>query len=368
MRQNKIFTVLALIFISAALCQTAVFAEETEQTTVTNELPTATFEASSAETNEVAELKKTLADLQNQLVTMKSGMQDLQAKWVESEMKNLQAQLAAIRSSTATITSPASDEAITLQTEPAPVEDESADQSTIKVTSLEDFVGFKIDDQDATIATTNTQDETEINSILKTADAEIAKLEAILAAKKALGEDEAAHAEVTKKIEELKAAREQLAGISIQDTVEKLAAEQPEPEVQAEVTDSSNIIANADSAVLFQFPRTIARTAETTSLNNLNAGNLTADVLASTNNFERSAAPKRAWSLFSATSLAIFATTLLIGIAIFVTWLVRNERQLLAATSRRFQQLDLKPSFDLKNHAKKIVRTKNNHLGKNIIQ
>ncbi len=371
MRPNKIFPFIASVFLFAALSQTAVLAVDSEANTTDNlnNLPAATFVADNSSSNEaeVTELKKTLADLQIQLSSMRNGMQDLQAKWVESEMKNLQAQLAALRGSTTTAmpTTLSTPEATT--TVPAP------DETTVKVTSLEDFVGFPIDQSDekdtVTASETTTQDGTEVNSILKTADAEIAKLEAILAAKKALNEDESAHAEITKKIAELKAARSKLAEISIKDTVGKLA--DAEPDAKVVPATSSNIIAQADGAVLFQFPRAISRTANTTAKSaDLDAGNLTADVLAAAaeNDTPRNSAPHAKWSMFSETSLAIFATALLIGIVIFVTWLLRNERRLLAATSRRFQQLDQRPNFDLGIHTKKSAQIKNNPRGKNIIQ
>ncbi|MFA6458180.1 MAG: hypothetical protein WCV72_02195 [Patescibacteria group bacterium] len=371
MRPNKIFPFIASVFLFAALSQTAVFAAEAEIATADSldNPPVATFVAnnSSADEAEVAELKKTLADLQIQLSSMRSGMQDLQAKWVESEMKNLQAQLAALRGSTATAMPTTFSAPEETSTVPAP------DETTVKVTSLEDFVGFPIDQSDDKAATTEatTQDGTEVNSILKTADAEIAKLEAILAAKKALNEDESAHAEVTKKIAELKAARSKLAEISIKDAVEKLADAEPDAKVAPATSASSNIIAQADGAVLFQFPRAISRTADTAAEpSGFDAGNLTADVLAAAtkNDSRRNAAPHAEWSIFSETSLAIFTTALLIGIVVFVTWLLRNERRLLAATSRRFQQLDQRPNFDLGIHTKKSAQIKNNPRGKNIIQ
>lgn len=369
MRPNKIFSFIASAFLFAALSQTTVFAVDAETATADNldNLPAATFVADNSSSNEaeVAELKKTLADLQIQLSSMRNGMQDLQTKWVESEMKNLQAQLAALRGSTATAiptTFSAPEATITV---PAP------DETIVKVTSLEDFVGFPIEQSDdkATSATSEatTQDGAEVNSILKTADAEIAKLEAILSAKKALNEDESAHAEITKKITELKTARSKLAEISIKDTVEKLAEAEPDAEVTP--VTSSNIIAQADGAVLFQFPRAISRTADTTTKSTgLDASNLTADLLAANSPPPRNSAPRAKWSIFSETSLVIFATALLIGIVIFVTWLLRNERRLLAATSRRFQQLDQRPNFDLGIHTKKSVQIKNNPRGKNIIQ
>ena len=86
---------------------------------------------------------------------------------------------------------------------------------------------------------------------------------------------------------------------------------------------------------------------------------MTADLLTAADaEFTRSSAPKNNWNLFSPTGLAVAVFAIAIAVAIFVAWLIRNERRLLAATSRRFAQLEKKPNFDLKNRAKKSGENK----------
>ena len=372
MPKNKIFSLITSILVFAALSQTTVLATESDSSAFL----TATFEAESPEAVEIAELKKALADLQTELSTMKNGMQDLQAQILESEMEKLRDQLATIRGSTTTTlpTLPAQsiESYVTDSTEEnSEVVAENLTTDTPEVTKIEDFVGFELEQGEETASVEEKEDEAEKTTIdlaLETADAEIAKLEAILAEQEAAADKEASHTAVEQKVEELKATREKLEAAAIQQKDEKL---QDENEQEVKVEKPSNIIAKADGEVLFQFPRAISQKTSP-QRSSLAAKHLTADVIDLMSNeegeFKRSAAPQKGWGLFSGSSLIVFGTILAIAIAVFVFWLVRNERQLLAATSRRFQELDFKPNFGFKPQAKKSERTKNTSKHKNTVK
>ncbi|MCF7845982.1 MAG: hypothetical protein K9L85_01970 [Candidatus Peribacteraceae bacterium] len=373
MRKLRILAFITSILVFTVLSQNPVFATEIDTASSVNDLGQATFEAESSEAAEVAELRDTLANLQVELTSMKSGMQDLQAKFVEAEIEKLQAQLATIRGSTSTSTVPNIDLSDLYSTSTTSGGLQADDSDLPEVTKIEDFVGFELDkntkaevnkDESENVET-DSEGEEDINSALAAADSEIERLETILKEKEALAADEAAHTEVKSKVEELKAARAKLEAVAVEDAVDQLKDEDEQPE------EAANIIAKADnSEVLFQFPRAVSQKAGAPK-QNLSAQSLTADILdiapTQENNFKRSSPVQKNWNFLSATSLAIFGGVIAVLIAIFVTWLIRNERQMLAATSRRFQQLDLKPDFDLNSRAKKLVN-KNGTRSKNIIK
>ncbi|MFH0834048.1 MAG: hypothetical protein V2A63_01505 [Patescibacteria group bacterium] len=343
MLKNKLFAFVGLLLLFAANSQNLALAEE-------NTLPGATFQAEDPTTSEVADLKKSLAALQSELTSMKTGMQDLQAKYIESEMEKLQQQLAAIRGGSATSSTTALPNLSDFYTLPTTQTNsiQTTDPNTIPVTKIEDFVGFSLDGEDAKTVKTETAKVESVNEVegaLASADDEIAKLEKLLEDKK----DQTNDADIKQKIKDLKTAKTELAKIKVEDTIAAEAGQE----------NSNKIIAQNDGEVLFQYPRAISQ-----KENAAGAGNLTADVLKAeqTENKEHGASAK-SWDLFSANSLAILIGLIAVAVAIFATWLVRNERRLLAATSRRFAQLELKPNFDLKNRAQKT-----NPSDKNIIQ
>ena len=162
------------------------------------------------------------------------------------------------------------------------------------------------------------------------------------------------------KTETVKKDEVEVAGITGQpkgDATEIAEADEQEKLIQPE--KSSNIIAKADGKILFQFPRSLSRNAEDIKTDIKDeitpAKQLTADVLkvpTEEDASKRESAPKDS----SAYDIVIFGGVLGIAIVIFIVWLVCHERKLLAATSRRFQQLDFKPSFDLKSRAKRLFK------------
>ncbi|MFH0776833.1 MAG: hypothetical protein V1936_04455 [Patescibacteria group bacterium] len=323
-------------------------------------LPAATFEAEKPESAEVADLKKSLAALKAELSDMKNGMKSLQTKVLESEIEKLRDQLAAIQGDDAT-NSPSSSQTNLGSFNIADLISEATGKSssvetTPRVTKIEDFVGFDVGND---VKKANSEDAN-VAEILKNADAEIAKLEAALGEKETGIADKAAQSEVQQKVSELKAAKAKLESVSIADAVGKLDDGADKP---------TSIIANADGEILFQFPRSVSQKTNDPS-EQIGAANLKADLLATdqSSDLKRSAAPTKSWQIFSATNLTIFALILSVGLAVFVFWLVRYEHRLLAATSRRFQQLDFKPNFDLNTRAEQQTQNQNTRSDQNIIR
>jgi hypothetical protein len=327
-------------------------------------LSEATFEAeddfSSETQSDVAELRKTIELLRIELGEMKSGMKQLQAKMVEAEMDKLRSQLDSLQKEIKT--------GETEDTEVPALEVFSVSPApeTPQITKIEDFLNIDLKEVTAeteevkseTIedleAAEVTNDETvtedaEVEDELDEKDVEIAELKAALALK----EEKEAHAEVKEKADEIKATKAELEKVAITDAVNKLTGEE----------EPSNIIAQANGEILFQFPRSVSqKKGKTQSIKNLSAGSLTASILNSDksateeNSFKRKSAPKTSFSMFSTSSITIFGGMLGVAVVVFIFWLVRHERKLLAATSRRFRQLDFKPDFNLRSRAKKMFK------------
>lgn len=379
MRKTKTFAFIASILLFTAgnfsinfSISPALAAEEDFSAEKTNLSAEITFEAE-AESTEIkndgtAELKKSLELLRAEIAEMKSGMKQLQAKIVEAEMEKLSDQLSALQKEIAEAGKadfekteiPKFDFGFT----PAP--------QTLPVTKIEDFVDFNLNEEISKseketetaekIETAEAEKNSELAKKLETAEAEIEELKATLAKKEELEKDKAVHAEVIGKVEKIKAAKEELEKVAVEDAVEKLKKKGEAEEIKK----TSNIIAQANGEIFFQFPRSLTRKSGTTGMiaenKTLAAENLKAGALeikqpaAKENNFKRSSAPKKEFSLFSARSIAVLGGMLGIAVAVFIVWLLRHERRLLAATSRRFQQLDFKPNFDLNSRARKLFR------------
>jgi hypothetical protein len=133
----------------------------------------------------------------------------------------------------------------------------------------------------------------------------------------------------------------------------KIALQEKDSEILPE--ESTEKIAKVSGENLFQTLRDVLNTS-TNKKNNLQANYLTADILKNSDTvetFTHNSASENKFKIFSATNTAIIGGLLAITITTFIMWLIRNERKLILATSRRFQELEHKPNFDLKKRAKK---------------
>ncbi len=315
--------IVSIALVLLLLGATPVFAEE----------QFASFEVEQ-NSSETADLKETVQLLRSELGEMKSGMQQLQGQMVESEIVRLQQQLQSLRSGSSVPTNnlqpaPQSDYNFT----PAPTEDE-----TPIVTSIEDLLGIDLEEAGIEVETTETEPAEELTE-LEAKDVEIAKLKAVLAEK----DNQEAHAETVAKNAAVELTEEELAKVEIADVIQSLTAEEA-----AEQGKTANIIAKADGEILFQFPRSVSQKIAPKQ----NPSQLTASVLNA--EFERES-KGGSFSFFTIRNISILIGVLVIAVAVFVVWLMRHERELLAATSRRFRQLEFKPNTDLSSRLKKMT-------------
>jgi hypothetical protein len=352
--------VLAILLLLTPVGITPVWAAEADVS-----FTQATFEVADQNSAEVIELKKTLDLLRADLVEMKNGMKQLQTKMVESEMEKLRSQLEDLQKDTIGTDFVSIPTRIT--TPPVLKIEEILEPDYVKLEETE-AVENEVPENEEEVADLENE-ETDPKILAK--DAEIEKLKAALAAKEQ-AEEESAHAEVKAKAEDVKAAEETLAEIGVDKMVQQLKGEEAEPEeiikpVAPLIKKPSNIIAQANGEILFQFPRSLSHKAgdikASSKTQTLTAKSLTANLLDAKqaaqpeNTFERQAAPSKTnWSILSTGGIITLSGMLGIAVIIFIVWLLRHERKLLAATSRRFQQLDYRPNFNLKSRAKKLFK------------
>ncbi len=379
MRKNKILAFTTSILMFAAIAVPAAFAAEVD-------LPEATFAAETETenvdaTNDAAELQKQLTALRADLSEMQNGMKLLQAKVVEAEMNKLKDQLAALQKEIAANEETNYTNDFSTLSLSANILDATSTStpSTPVITRIEDFTGFDLDLEteeetneaensgEVVIEDNNSEDEkigkedgveSETAERLAAAEEEIEKLKEALEEKIEFEKEVTAHAEIKEKAAEIKSTEIELAETVVSDAIAKLRSE------RTSGTKTSNIIASADDELLFQFPRSLSQ--KTSSNNLIAAKEMTATILDAAEaeeNFKRSSAPKN-YQIISANSLTFLVCTFGAAILVFIAWLLHHEKKLLAATSRRFQQLELRPNFELKSRAK----NKRAPRGKNIIR
>jgi len=343
--KNLAFIALILIFLG----NTSALAAESDYS-----LGEATFEAEStdsAATAEILQLQKTIELLRSDLVEMKSGMKQLQAKMVEAEMEKLRQQLETLQNEIS------AEQPTSYYNTPTPTQnyiDLNPESDTPQVTSIGDFLDIDMSEiKPVDTETTNeSEEDLSLEEKLTKAETEIEELKTALAEKEALDADKAANAEIIAKTEAVEAAKDELENTEVADAV-------AQAEGTAEEEGNSNIIAKADGEILFQFPRSLSRKSGDGSVK-LKTASLTADVLEASDEFKRESAPKNGFSFFSVRSITILGGLIVVVVVAFIVGLVRYERKLLAATSRRFQQLDVKPDFDLHTRAQKAAKRSGN--------
>lgn len=317
-------------------------------------LPEATFEAeetASIETtsnpSEVSELKSTIETLKAELAEMKSGMKQLQTKMVEAEMAKLQEQLQAI------------------QTDTTPVSYKE-DLNLLPTANLlgADLLATSTEDRVAEGAEAITEDDLILVDDAAIAEeiaqkyAEIEELEAVLQQKETADEAKSTEAEAKEEIAEAEEMKAELETVEVTKVIEQLTGEE-DTETEAVVEEkNSNIIAQANGEILFQFPRSISTKEQKSAIS---ADDMTADVLhmvETTLEHEekisqhKSATPEED-SFFSASNIALLGALLGVAIVVSIIWLIRNEKKLLAATSRRFRKINLaKDSSSTEQHSR----------------
>ena len=360
MPKTKILALAVLILLLTSVGVTPTWAAEADVS------PTqATFEVADQNSAEVIELKKALDLLRADLVEMKNGMKQLQTKMVESEMEKLRSQLEDLQKDTIGTDFVSIPTKIT--TPPVLKIEEILEPDYVKFEETETVENEILENEEEVTDLEN--EETDPKILAK--DAEIEKLKAALAAKEQ-SEEESAHAEVKAKAEDVKAAKETLAEVGVGEIMQQLKGEEAELEEIIEpvaplIKKPSNIIAQANGEILFQFPRSLSHKAgnikASPKTQTLTAKSLTANLLDAKqaaqpeNTFERKAAPPETnWSILSTRGIITLSGMLGIAVIIFIVWLLRHERKLLAATSQRFQQLDYKPNFNLRSRAKKLFK------------
>jgi len=294
----------------------------------------ASFEVKSeASSSEITELKQTIELLRLDLGSMKTGMKQLQAKVLEAEMERLHSQLESLQNDIKTETE---------ETEKGLTSDFNlATPESIQVTKMEDFLEIDLD---------GSEDKKEVVGEVT----ETTKIKIPTDTDKAEGVE--AGEEVVKKLKE---GETKVAGKEAVESDEIGEDEGDEAEDGEEIEKSSNIIAQANGEILFQFPRSLsqkkgeAKSAETISPKQLTASVLTASKKESS--FKRKSASKNS-STFSTGNVFIFGGVLGAGIVAFVLWLLHHEKKLLVATSQKFRQFDLKSGFNLSPRAKKLFK------------
>lgn len=366
MPKTKILALAGLMLLLTSVGVTPTWAAEVDISPIQ-----ATFEATNQDSDsaEVAELKKVLSSLQADLAEMKDGMKQLQTKMVESEMEKLRSQLESLQKDSTSenfVSTPTK-----APTPPVFKIEEAPEPDYVKVVETNAVETEALKNETEVVNSEN--NETDPKILAK--DAEIERLKAALVAKDQTTEENA-HAEVKAKADKIKAVKETLAEVNIGKMVQQLKGEDAEIEeiikpAEPVAEKPSNIIAQANGEILFQFPRSLSHKAgdikENSKIQTLSAKSLTASLLDSKqatqpeNTFERKAAPSETnWSILSTGGIVTLSGMLGIAVIIFIVWLLRHERKLLAATSRRFQQLDYKPNFDFKSHAKKLFERNQN--------
>ncbi|MFH1546368.1 MAG: hypothetical protein ABIE14_03255, partial [Patescibacteria group bacterium] len=268
MSKTKILAFVALILLFSAISSNLTFAADVDYSTAeisSSNLSEATFEAEAKsdeiENDETAELKISLELLRAELAEMKSGMKQLQAKVLAAEMDKLSSQLAALQKEIA------DGDTSFMKTEIPKFDfDSTPAPSTLQVTKIEDFVDFDLKEEISKNEKAEATEETEIDEIeedselvkkLESAEAEIAELRAALEEEEELGKDKAAHTEVIKKTEEIKATKNELEKVTVEDAMQKLEEGEIET-AKAELKKPSNIIAPLPHQLVQVVPAVLA--------------------------------------------------------------------------------------------------------------